>query len=638
MKSTSLSFIYDETLAKLLGTSDCIRQPDDCFDMEERRHCGAHYTTEQNILKVIRPLFLDELRTEFEKIKTNRKKLQEFHHKLASLTFFDPACGCGNFLVLAYRELRLLEMEVLEILHKTGQKFFDTEFVSQVDVGQFYGIEIVEFPVRIAETALWLMDHQMNVMASERFGRYYVRLPLQKSAKIVHGNALRIDWSEVTPKEKCSYILGNPPFVGKQFQSPEQKEDMELVLRNVKGYGTLDYVTCWYFKATDYIQDTKIPVGFVSTNSISQGEQVGVLWSEMFKRGVKINFGYSSFIWSSEARGKAHVHCVIVGFGLVSSPNKQIFDEQSGNMTVKTATNINPYLVAGNDIVLLSRTKPICDVPEIVFGSMPNDGGHLLFSDEGKREFLKLEPSAKKWFRPFLGSEEFINNLSRWCLWLVDMPPEVLRSLPEVMKRVQCVKLHRESSKRETTRNLASTPTLFGEIRQPKRNYVLIPRVSSEQRKYVPMGFVTPKTIASDATLVLPNASLYHFGILTSQMHMDWMRRVCGRLKSDYRYSAKLVYNNFPWPEKISEANRIRIESLSQSVLDIRAKFPASTFADLYNSLSMPPALVKAHRELDKAVDRCYRSKPFANDQERIEFLFERYEKLSQSSAPAKAD
>ena len=599
------------------------------MDPDARRHCGAHYTEEANIMKVLRPLFLDELRAEFEKCKSNKNKLQEFHKKLASLTFFDPACGCGNFLVLAYRELRRLEMDVLEVFFQGGQKFLGSDFVSQVDVDQFYGIEIIEFPVRIAETALWLTDHQMNVEASERFGRYYVRLPLKKSAKIFHGNALRVDWNEVLPKEKCSYMLSNPPYVGKQYQSSEQKEDMTMILRNIKGSGILDYVVSWYFKATEYIKGTVIQVGFVSTNSIMQGEQVGVLWSELFKRGIKINFAYTTFAWTSEARGKAHVHCVIVGFGLCEKPEKRLFDEQEGQLTVHSVRNINPYLVEGNDIVISSRSKPICSVPRILFGSMPNDGGHLLFSEEEKKEFLKLEPSARRWFRPFLGAEEFINGISRWCLWLPDISPSELRSLPNVMRCVELVKRYRLQSKRETTRRLALTPSIFGEIRQPKGTYILIPSTSSERRNFIPIGFIHAKTIASNATLICPDATLYHFGVLTSTMHMDWMRRICGRLESRYRYSAQVVYNNFPWPAEVTEAKKNNVIEKARAILNVRATYETSTPADLYDSLSMPRPLAKAHRELDKAVDRCYRAKPFRDEQDRLEFLFALYEKLT---------
>jgi len=600
------------------------------MDPDARRRCGAHYTTEENILKVLRPLFLDELRTEFEKSKSSRTKLQEFHKKLASLTFFDPACGCGNFLVLAYRELRLLEMDVLETLFKGGQKFLGSDFVSQVDVNQFYGIEIVEFPVRIAETALWLTDHQMNVLASERFGRYYVRLPLQKTAKIVHGNALRIDWNDVLPKKECSYILGNPPFVGAKYQDAVQKEDAKLVFEKTVNAGLLDYVACWYFKAAEYIQQTPIHVGFVSTNSITQGEQVGVLWSEMFKLGVKIKFAYTTFVWTSEARGKAHVHCVIIGFSLDDVPNKRLFEEVKGKITVRAAGNINPYLIDAPNVLISNRSKPICNVPGIGIGNKPIDNGQYLFTDEEKNEFLKKEPKASPYFRKWLGADEFINGWSRWCLWLGDCPPEELRRMKECIKRVEAVRQFRLASKSPPTRELAKRPTRFHVENMPSKRFLVIPRVSSERRLYIPIGFVKNQTIVSDATLVFPGATLFHFGVLTSAMHMDWMRHVCGRLESRYRYSAQVVYNNFPWTTDVTEAKQDKMTEMAQEILNVRATFETSTLADLYDPLSMPSALAKAHRELDRAVERCYRSKPFKNDQERLGFLFGLYEKLTE--------
>ena len=596
------------------------------MDPDARRRCGAHYTTEQNILKVIRPLFLDSLRAEFEKVKSNKAKVRAFHQKLASLTFFDPACGCGNFLVLAYRELRLLEMDVLQSIYQKDA--FDLIHLVQVDVDQFYGIEIVEFPVRIAETALWLMDHQMNVLASERFGQYYVRLPLQKSAKIVHGNALRIDWNEVLPKEKCSYILGNPPFVGAKYQEAEQKEDAKLVFGKTANAGLLDYVSCWYFKAAEYIKDTRIQVGFVSTNSIAQGEQVGVLWAELFKRGVKINFGYTTFVWSSEARGKAHVHCVIVGFSMFDAAKKLLFEEQKEKITAREVRNISPYLVEGSNVVILNRSKPLCDVPSIGIGNKPIDGGNYLFTDEEKKEFLKTEPAAAPYFRKWIGADEFINGWHRWCLWLGDCPPNELRKMKECLKRVDAVRQLRLNSKSTPTQKLADHPTRFHVENMPDKKYLLFPRVSSERRYYIPIGFVSPKTLASDATIILPNATLFHFGILTSTMHMDWMRYFCGRLKSDYRYSAQLVYNNFPWPNP-TDTNRLKVEEAAKAVLDARAVHKASTLADLYDPRSMPKELAKAHHALDHVVDRCYRSKPFADDQERLAFLFDLYEKLT---------
>jgi len=621
----TLSGFYERVLVLALGKPG---KPEEQINSEARRRCGAHYTTEENIMKVIRPLFLDDLRTEFEKCRSNKKKLQEFHKKLSALTFFDPACGCGNFLVLAYRELRLLEMDVLEGLFKSGQKFLGSDFVSQVHVDQFYGIEIVEFPVRIAETALWLMAHQMNVLASERFGQYYVRLPLKKSAKIVHDNALRIDWNDVLPKERCSYILGNPPFVGAKYQDSVQKEDARLVFGKTPNAGLLDYVACWYFKAAEYIKQTKIQVGFVSTNSIAQGEQTGALWSELFKRGVKINFAYPTFVWSSEARGKAHVHCVIVGFALNDNPTKRLFEEEKGKITARKVRNISPYLIDAPNVLLVNRSKPICDVPEIGMGNQPIDNGNYLFTDKEKKDFLNIEPAAAPYFRKWLGAAEFINGWHRWCLWLGDCPPEALRQMKECVKRVEAVRKFRLSRKSVPTRELANRPTRFNHENMPDKRFLVIPSVSAERRPFIPMGFVSPKTIISNLCLIVPGASLFHFGILTSTMHMDWARRVCGRLKSDYRYSAKIVYNNFPWPEP-TEAQRKKVEEAAQAVLDARAEFTNGSLADLYDPNTMPASLSKAHRELDKAVDRCYRSKAFADEQERLEFLFEMYEKLA---------
>ncbi|MCL2305810.1 MAG: N-6 DNA methylase [Planctomycetaceae bacterium] len=598
------------------------------MDPDARRRCGAHYTEEENILKVLRPLFLDDLRAEFEKIKSNKSKLREFHQKLASLTFFDPACGCGNFLALAYRELRLLEIEVLEKLYRNEQKFFGTDFISQVDVDQFYGIEIVEFPVRIAETALWIMDHQMNVEASKRFGRYVVRLPLQKSAKIVHGNALRIDWNEVIPKEKCSYILGNPPYVGAKYQDAVQKEDVKLVFGKTSNAGLLDYVSCWYFKAAEYIQNTTIQVAFVSTNSITQGEQVGILGAELFRQGVKINFAYAAFVWTSEGSGKAHVHCVIIGFSLKNKPVKQIFEGEKEKITARDVRNINLYLVDAPDVLITNRSKPICAVPVINFGNQPIDGGHLILKPDERTELLRVCPEARGFIRPYVGAYEFINNIKRYCLWLKEAETSVIRSLPEIKARVEAVKKFRLESKRAATRELAKTASEFAFISHPESKYLLIPSVSSEHRDYIPMGFMPARTIASNLCLIVPGASLYHFGVLTSTMHMDWMRRVCGRLESRYRYSAKIVYNNFPWP-KPTETQLKKVEEAAQTVLNTRKIHSESTLANLYAIGFMPTDLAKAHRELDHAVDRCYRSKPFKSEQERLEFLFELYETLT---------
>jgi hypothetical protein len=609
------------------------------MEPRERRRIGGHYTSERDILKVVQALFLDELRTEFDRIKNNINKLHGFHEKLATMRCFDPACGCGNFLVVAYRELRLLELEVISLLAPQGLQITGVEKLSRIDVDAMYGIECSEFPARIAEVALWLTDHQMNLLLSERFGRYLVRLPLRKSPTIVIDNALRIDWKKVLPPSNCSYILGNPPFVGKQYMTDSQNEDMRLVCGNYRGHGILDYVTAWYFRAAEYIRGAKIVVGFVSTNSITQGEQVAALWGPLFgERGIKIHFAYRTFAWDSEARGKAHVHVVIVGFAAFDKPVKLLYEAQGRlkeGTTIVEAKNIGPYLVEGNDLVIESRTKPICDVPEIVFGNMPNDGGHLLLSEEERKDFVKVEPGAKKFIRPYVGSHEFIHNVKRWCLWLADASSAELRALPHVMKRVSAVKRHRLESKRATTRKLAENPTLFGEVRQPRGKYLLVPSVSSEHRIYIPMGFVSGKVICSNLVLFVPDATLFHFGVLMSSMHMAWVRQVCGRLESRYRYSGKLVYNNYPWPEMPESLQRTRVERAAQSVLDARAQFFDSSLDSLYHPLMMPKALNAAHRALDRAVDRCYRRQPFRSDRERVEFLFALYEKLTSPLAPS---
>ncbi|GBF54753.1 hypothetical protein N0824_02621 [Microcystis sp. 0824] len=602
---------------------------------KERRNLGAHYTSEKNIQKVIKPLFLDDLHREFEKVKGNRNKLLEFQKKIANLYFLDPACGCGNFLIITYRELRDLEILVLQELDKldkTGQLVTDISAIIQVDVNQFAGIEYDEFAVRVAEVAMGLIDHQMNIKVSNTFGQYFVRLPLKKAAKIVHGNALRIDWEEVISKEKLNFILGNPPFVGKQLQNADQKADMNRVLGDVKGAGVLDYVTAWYIKAAEFIQNSLIRCALVSTNSISQGEQVGVLWQELYQKyKIKIYFAHRTFSWSNEAKGKAAVHCVIIGFGLEDIDNKRIFDyaDIKGEPTERKVKNINPYLVEGSDLVILSRRKTISSVPDINFGSMPNDGGHLILSQSEKEELVKNEPDAEKWIRRYTGAQEFINGYSRYCLWLVNIQPQELKKSKEIYRRVEEVRKVRSESNRKTTQELSKFPTLFGENRQPDTNYLLVPRVSSERRKYIPIGFFSPDYIASDSCLFVANADLSLFGILTSEMHMAWVKYVCGRLKSDYRYSNTIVYNNFPFPENITDKQKQTVETCAQAVLDTRAKYPDSSLADLYDPLTMPPDLLKAHQKLDKAVDLCYRPQPFTSELNRIEYLFELYEKLT---------
>jgi hypothetical protein len=599
---------------------------------KERRNLGAHYTSETNILKLIKPLFLDELWKEFESIKDNKNKLPEFHKKLSTLKFLDPACGCGNFLVITYRELRLLELEVLRSLNKSGQGFLDVREIIWLDVDMMCGIEYEEFPARIAEVAMWLIDHQMNMQISNEFGQYFVRLPLKKSAKIVHGNALQMDWENLVPKNELSYIFGNPPFIGKSNQNVEQKKDMNLVFQGISGIGVLDYVSAWYIKAAQLIQNSKIKVAFVSTNSIAQGEQVGILWSILFiKYKIKIHFAHSTFKWQNEAKGNAGVHVVIIGFANFDFDEKKIFEYENvqGEPHEIKVKNINPYLVEGRDIWINKTRKPICPVPEMNYGSMPNDGGNLLMNQLERDELFLKCPEAKKFVKKFVMGDELINNIPRFCLWLENISPEDLRKLPLIKERVDAVKKLRESSSRPATKELALFPTRFGEVRQPKGDYIALPRVSSENRKYIPIAILSSSIIAGDKVYTIENSTLYHFGILTSKMHMDWMRLTAGRLESRYSYSNSITYNNYPWPENATDKQVKVIETAAQKVLDARAEFPKSSLADLYDPITMPPALVKAHNELDKAVDLAYRSQPFISEVKRMEFLFELYEKYT---------
>jgi type I restriction-modification system DNA methylase subunit len=617
------------------------------MDEKARRNLGAHYTSEKNILKLIRPLFLDDLWAEFNKVQNNKAQLQKLHTKISSLRFLDPACGCGNFLIIAYREIRLLEIEIIKRLLKLQgyrdevirEAKMDAEYLIQCNVDQFYGIEYEEFPAQIARTAMWLMDHQMNMQVTETFGEYYRRLPLTKSATIVHGNALRIDWQsliEPLPFEKgearFDFILGNPPFVGYAWQNTEQKKDMELVFAGVNGAGVLDYVTAWYILAAKYIQGKSTKVAFVSTNSISQGEQVGILWNELYsKYKIKIHFAHRTFKWSNEAKGKAAVHVVIIGFACIDTTEKMIFEYEyiKGEPHESKVKNINPYLVEAKDIFIQKRSKPICVVPNINRGSDAIDDGNLLLNSDEKAALIKQNPGAKKWIRPFLMGKEFLNKIPRYCLWLKDISPTELKELPLVYERVQKVKAFRESSKRPQTLKASKSPTLFGEERQPESDYLAIPKVSSENRDYIPIGFCTKNIICGDKLFNLPNASLYHFGILTSLMHNTWMRYTCGRLESRYSYSNTIVYNNFPWPENPTAKQKEAVEKAAQAVLDARVGFPDSSLADLYDPNTMPPALVKAHQQLDKAVDLCYRPQPFTNETKRIEYLFELYDRYT---------
>ena len=619
------------------------------MDDKARRNLGAHYTSEENILKLIKPLFLDALWAEFAKVKSNKNRLFEFHQKLRELTFFDPACGCGNFLVISYRELRLLELEVLRASNTVGQLSVDVNQLIGINVDQFYGIEIEEFPAQIAQVALWLMDHQMNLRVSEEFGLYFARIPLTTSPRIVHGNALQLDWSEVLPAQRCSFVLGNPPFLGKKEQSVDQKADLAPVFAPIKGGGVLDFVAAWYVKAAIYIQmngagneSAPIRCAFVSTNSITQGEQVGVLWGWLLAQGIHIHFAHRTFRWSNEAKGNAAVHCVIIGFGLNERSDKVIYEYEDirGAANAVPAANISPYLTDTSSILIGKRSNPISPVPEIVFGSKAVDFGHFILEEADLDVFLSREPQARPYIRQYIGGEEFLNGSKRFCLWLKGIAPAQLRAMPEVLKRVNAVKQERLKSVKAPTRELAKTPAEFGEDRQPATRYLLIPKVSSENRDYVPLGFFEPNVIINPSVLVVPQAGLLELGVLQSVMHMAWMRTTAGRMKSDYQYSAQIVYNNFPWPDlsskqPVAQAGRAKaaIETAAQAVLDTRAQFPESSLADLYDPLTMPPALVKAHQKLDAAVDKAYElgggKKSWKNDAERVAYLFELYQRYT---------
>jgi hypothetical protein len=608
------------------------------MDKQARRNLGAHYTSEANIQKLIGPLFLDDLRREFERIKHNRNRLFDFHKRLRQLTFLDPACGCGNFLVIAYRELRLLELEVLRASRDPRQQLLSVQSLIQVDVDQFYGIEIGEFPAQIAQVALWLMDHQMNLLVSEEFGLYFARIPLRTSANIVCANALQLDWNEVVPAERLSYILGNPPFVGHHYQSASQKADQALVLAEIPARGVLDFVTNWYVKAAAFMHaNPRIEAALVSTNSITQGEQAGIFWPFLLAQGVRINFAHRTFQWNSEARGKAAVHCVIVGFALFDRPEKWLYEYEDirGNAQSTKAGNINPYLVDAPDLVVGNRNTPLCAVPQMRWGNKPTDGGHLILSPEEKQELLALEPGAEKFVRRYMSGGDFLNGVERYCLWLVDAQPQELRALPRVMARVEAVRQSRLASKAASTRNYATHPTLFRQIAQPESDYLAIPEVSSERRRYLPMAYLPKEVICSNKIQFVPNATLLHFGVLQSTMHMAWMRTVCGRLKSDYSYSNTIVYNSFPWPEDPSDQQREAIETAARAVLDARGQFPGATLADLYDPLAMPPLLLRAHQALDRAVDAAYGRRDFASEAERVAFLFDLYQRCTAQSPAA---
>lgn len=580
---------------------------------ETRRSGGMHYTSIENIHKVINPLFLDDLKNELKEIqeigviKQRKDRAKKFQNKLSALTFLDPACGSGNFLTESYISLRKLENEAIMI--QTGGQISIGEVINpiQVSIGQFYGIEINDFAVTVAKTALWIAEHQMMKATEGIVHMSLDFLPLKSYANIVEGNALRLDWESVVPKGKLDYIMGNPPFVGYSMQSKEQKSDILSVYVDEKGKayktaGKIDYVSAWYFKASKLMQNTNIHTAFVSTNSITQGEQVAGVWKPLYDRfGIHIDFAHRTFRWDSEASLKAHVHCVIVGFSVAKNEKKYLFE--AGER--KTVRNINAYLMDAPNVFISSQTRPICDVPQMVYGNKPTDGGYLFLSPDEYNDIIKLEPTIQKYIRRIYGATEYINNKERYCLWLVDASPADLRKSAFIKERIEGVYQFRINSAKEATRKSADTPSLFQEIRQPNTEYIIIPRHSSENRRYIPFGFVSPEIIVNDAVQIIPGATLYHFGIMMSNVHMAWVRAVCGRIKSDYRYSKDIVYNNFPWCNP-TEAQKAKIEQTAQGILDARALYPDSSLADLYDELSMPRELRKAHQLNDKAIMEAY--------------------------------
>lgn len=621
------------------------------LDDRERRQIGAHYTSERDILKLIRPLFLDELHAEFEQIKKDTRKgnrdarLRDFRERLTQLRFLDPACGCGNFLVIAYRELRSLEHRILDELYDFKKHGEELDLgaegsAARIDVNQFYGIEIGEWPARIAETALWLTDHQMNVELSLKTGNLFQRIPLKACPHIRCANALRMDWNDLLPASECAYVMGNPPFVGKHLVNEEQRQDIERIFENAPGSGSLDYVTCWYYKAAAYTASySSIRCAFVSTNSISQGEQVAYLWSILFRQKIKIHFAHRTFSWESEAKGKAHVHVVIIGFGHQDLAEKRIYDYSGDKFepNVIKVKNISPYLVEGSDLIVLPRSTPLCDIPPTMYGNKPVDGGHLIIDADEKVHIETTYPEITRYILPLVCAQEYLHGKYRYCFWFQNEDLKSIRNHPYIQKKLLAVRDFRAASTKVQTREFASVPYRFAEIRQPEGEYIVIPQHTSENRLYIPFGYFQPSTIIHNSCTALPNATPYHFGVLTSAMHMAWVRQVCGRLKSDYRYSAKLVYNNFPWPMEATAEQRAQVETCAQAVLNVRQGYldDGSTLADLYDPLYMPAPLLKAHQALDRAVDRCYRSAKFTSERERVEYLFQQYERLTAPLAPS---
>ena len=615
------------------------------MDPVKRRELGAHYTSEKNILKVIEPLFMDDLRQEFHRLKSRKDtrratELRKFQRRLGQMKFFDPACGCGNFLIIAYRELRRLEIEVLKELYPESDGRRQMEMIasdlSVINVDQFYGIEISEFPARIAETALWMMDHIMNNHLSMEFGHTYTRIPLEAAPHIVHEDALEIDWSKVLPPEECPYILGNPPFGGAKLQSEFQRSQVHRITGFKQNGGTLDYVTAWFFKAGEYIQSSRARIGFVATNSISQGEQVGQFWPMIFERyHLEIAFAHRTFIWSSDAKGKAHVHVVILGLDHYtnSPPKKRLFSypEPQGEPLESQHGRISPYLFDASGmknphLAVHESSNPINGMKKMNIGSQPIDNSYYIFNEIEREQFLNLEPDAKTFMRPYVGAQEFIRGEKRWILALHNAAPNVLSKLGHLRERIAAVKTFREQSSRVSTKKLATTPTLYQVNTIPDTPFLVIPETSSERRDYIPVGWLDPPAIPSNSLKVLTNGTLIDFALLTSAMHMAWVRTVAGRLGSTYRYSIGVVYNTFPLPP--GDTDMSSLVPLAQAILDARATHENASFAELYDSTLMPPNLRKAHEQLDDAVDKLYQSQGFDSEQARVEYLFHLYEKM----------
>ena len=611
------------------------------MDPVERRAKGAHYTTEKNILKVIEPLFMDDLRAEFARLKSRKDsrrltELRRLQERLGAMTFFDPACGCGNFLIIAYRELRLLEIEVLKAIRVGTQQELDAATLSQVDVDQFHGIEIGEFPVRIAETAMWMMDHIMNNRLSLEFGRTYARIPLEKSPHIVHGDALETVWADVLPSEDCSFVFGNPPFVGAKFQTEDQRAQVRRIAALGKSGGTLDYVAAWFIKAGGYVKGGNARIGFVATNSITQGEQVAQLWPVLFERcKLEIAFAHRTFAWGSDASGKAHVHVVVLGFDRreAARPEKRLFSYPviNGEPEESVHAALSPYLfdaggLSDPHLVVREESAPINGMRRLITGTQPIDDGEYIFNAEERAELMGAEPDAAQFLRPYVGAREYLQGVERWILALQDASPTVLKGLPRVRERMAAVRRFRTKSKRKSTLAIADYPTRYNVEVIPTTPFLVIPEVSSERREYAPIGWLEPPVIPSNKLRLLSTATLTDFALLTSAMHMAWMRHIGGRLKSDYQYSVGVTYNTFPMPPE--GADMSKLEPLGQAVLDARAAHPSATLADLYDPDLMPPNLRRAHQVLDRAVDHLYRRAGFASERTRVEHLFMLYEKM----------